>query len=71
MALKEPILAGSAPVVTGQLYVVNGKPVVSTVTGTVATLAAAIGGSPTIAAIDYVGRRAVSPFGAGIDPFGT
>ena len=71
MSLNEPVLAGSAPVVAGRLYVVNGKPVVSTVTGTVATLAAAIGGSPVIAACDIAGRQSSGPFSAATDIFGT
>lgn len=54
---KEPTLLTSAPVVAGGLYVVDGKVVISTVTGTVATLKASISGSTTVRAIDVPGRR--------------
>ena len=67
----EPILGAAAPVVAGQLYVVNGKPTVSTVTGTVATLAAAIGGSPVIAQIDVASRMTETDSLHGLDVFET
>jgi hypothetical protein len=46
MTLREPILLDTAPVAAGELYCSNSRPIVSPVSGTVATLKAALGGSP-------------------------
>lgn len=67
----EPLLDAGKPVIAGPLYVVNGKPTVSTVTGTVATLAAAIGGSPAIAQIDVPSRMTQTDGIRGLDVFET
>jgi hypothetical protein len=71
MALNEPVLAGSVTVTAGVNYVVAGVVTTATVTQTVAEWQAAIGGSPVIQQIDYIGRRSAGPFGPGRDdPFG-
>jgi hypothetical protein len=54
--MREPILLDSAPVAAGSLYVCDGKPVVSTITGTVADLKTATGAA-VIRAIDVPARR--------------
>ena len=71
MPLREPTLGGAATVTAGALYTVNGKPTMAPTTQTATAWAAAIGGSPVIAACDIAGRQSSGPFSAATDIFGT
>jgi hypothetical protein len=54
-ALKEVVLLDTAPVVTGRVYLVDGRPKVATVTGQISDLKTALGAS-TVKNWDAIGR---------------